>query len=85
MQNDGDVAAQVVEFVVADIVAVHDDAARLNFVKPIEQTNNRRFAAARRADDGERFARFDAEIDFFQNRRVFRVGKIHVFKSNFAA
>jgi hypothetical protein len=54
---------------------VNLDAARSRLVESGEQPEQRRLARTRRADDSDRFARHDLQIDFLQNgQRTMAVG-----------
>src|SRR5260370_5484954 len=75
VKNDAEKAAQVLEIDFADVNAVEQDLAALNVVEAKEERDERGFAGAGVADNGEGLAGLDAEGDIAEDPIVFaRIG-----------
>ena len=70
LRHQAEPRAQVAEPHVADVDAVDRDAAGQRVVEPRQQLQQRRLAAAVGADDGDRFAGADFQVDVAQHRLV---------------
>ena len=88
LRYDAERPAQRVEVDRAHVLFVDCDAACLRLVEAIEQPQDGRLTRARAADDCNRLAGFNREIEATQERRVARaaaVAKVHILESNSAA
>src|SRR5258707_1451601 len=75
LKNDAEKAAQVLEIDFADVNAVEQDLAALNVVEAKEERDERGFAGAGVADDGEGLPGLHAEGDIAEDPIVFaRIG-----------
>ena len=84
LQHDGVIAAQAADFQIANIRAVHEDAAAVHVVEALQQRNDGRLARARRADNRRHRPRFRGEGNVAQHALfVVRVAEGHVFKLDF--
>ena len=70
LQHDGELAAQVVELVVAQVHAVQQDLPRGRIVKTGEQADQRGLARPGRSDHSESRARLNREGYVLQDRSV---------------
>ena len=59
---------QLVHVVPANVHAVEENLAALNFVEPQQELDQRRFSGAGVADDGERLSRRDVERNVAQTQ-----------------
>src|ERR1039458_7855580 len=57
----GEIARQFIFTEIADLLAIHDDAAAGRTVEPAENINQRSFPRPRRTHDGDPLAGFDLE------------------------
>src|SRR5712664_2705800 len=71
LKNDAEQAAQVLEIDFADVDAVEQDLAALNVIEAKKERDERGFAGAGVADDGEGLAGLDAERDITENPIIF--------------
>ena len=80
-------AAQVAELIIGERHAIKGDRARIAGIKTREQAGDRRFAAARAADEGDGLVRFRLEADVFQGFGIAIIGKADIaeFDSAFNA
>ena len=83
LEDEADLLAQVAAGVVAQLDAVDADAA-LILVETRQQVDQRRLAAAGRADQRHRLPRLDAEGDAVEHGHVLGVGKAHVVEDDLA-
>ncbi len=65
LRNEADLAAQGIERELADGAAVDEDGAGRGVVDARDQVDERRFAGAGGADDGQAGAGRDAQVDVF--------------------
>src|SRR5205085_141509 len=65
-----------------NVVAVEQDATAVGVVQAREQPGDRALARARRADERERLARRDLEIESVEDRRIALVSETHAFESD---
>ncbi len=68
LERESDLRAQAAQRQVTYVVPVEEHAARVHVVQPREQRGNTRLAGARGADERERLARMDLEIEPAQHR-----------------
>ncbi len=59
----------------ADVLAVHEDTAAVEFVEPHDEVHEGRLAGAGRPDDRDRLTRFDPERQIADERTLGRVGE----------
>ena len=52
---------------------------------PVDAAQNRRLACARKADDGDKLALLNLQVDVFQGREAVWISLIHIFEFNHAA
>jgi hypothetical protein len=57
----------------SDVLAADGDAAALHIVEALEQGEDRRLAAARRADQADALLRFDAQIEVGEHVAAVRI------------
>ena len=67
LQDDAELAAQILHVQFADVDAVEQDLAALDVVEAQQELNGGGFAGAGVADDGDGLAGLDAEGDIAQN------------------
>ena len=67
MQNDGEVTAQGVQVLFAQVDAVDQDLSGCDVVKAHHQADEGGFTGAGVAYDGDRLARLDGEGDVFED------------------
>src|SRR6266852_8197215 len=91
LEDDAELAAQVLEIDFADVDAVEQDLAALNVVEAEKERDERGLAGAGVADDGESLAGLDAERDVAEDPIVFAgigngaIAEPDVAKFDFAA
>ena len=68
--HHGDMGAQALLRHPGDVLAVDQDAARLDLVEAQQQVDQGRFAGARVADEADALARRDGEVDAMQHARA---------------
>ncbi len=82
LEHDADVVAQRIEAHVANVGAVDRDAARVHVVEARQHQRDGRLARSRAADERDRFARRDREIEVAQHRFGRRVAERHVLEAH---
>ena len=82
LEHHADVVAQRVEVDVANVDAVDRDAPGVHVVEAREHERDRRLARARAADERDRLARRDREIEVAQHRIGRRVAERHVLEAH---
>ena len=80
MRHDAVAHPQIAEADVAEVDVVDRDAAVLRIVEPQQELQQRGFAAAVRADDGDRFAGLDVEAHAVEHLLLRLVGEVDVFE-----
>ena len=83
LRDEADVPAQRVEREFADGVAVDEDGAGLGVVDPRDQIDERRFAGAGGADDGQAGAGGNAQVDVFEDGGAV-IGEVEIAEFDFA-
>ena len=84
LEHHADVAAQRVEVNVANVDAVDRDPARVHVVEARQHQRDRRLARARAADERDRLARGNGEVEVAQHRIGRRVAERHVLEAHLA-
>ena len=84
LRDDGDLVAEIARGDFADVHAADADGAARRVVEAQEQVGERRFAGAAGADERNKLAGLDAQVDVAQHG-FFAVGKIHVVEMNVRA
>ena len=80
LQHKSKLPAQGFQLQVAHILAVDADGSRRQLIEARDQTDDRRFARACRPDKCRSLARFDNQINIFQDQTAGSVAEAHVFK-----
>src|SRR5204862_3240382 len=80
LQDVADLVAQRPEREGAYVHAVDPDAAPCGVVEARDEADERRLAAARRADEGDELARLDRQAHVPEHRLVFVVGEADVLE-----
>ena len=75
LEHHADPGPQVVPCHVGDVHAVEGDPARVQLVEAHDEVDERRLAGAGRADDGDRLARLDDEVESVDERLLRGVGE----------
>ena len=82
LQHHAKGAAQACTRVITRRPAIDHDASGIDIVKPQQQVDERRLAAARGADQGKAHAGFGLNTDILQQLAVGHVAKVHMLKSH---
>ena len=84
LQDHAEILPEAVARDTAHIVPVDGDRAAVHVVKAHEQIDERRLAAARRADDGDALAGADIEVHILEQRRLRHVAERHMLQRDAA-
>ncbi len=84
LRHDADGAAHTGLRDLGDVLAVDQNAPGLRRVKAKQQTRQRGFSRAGRADDGDCFSGGHGEVQPIENDAVGPIAKAHIFETHFA-
>ena len=82
LEDDTELGAKLLQVIGAHIFAFHPDTARLDVIKPHQQTGKGAFSCAGRADNAQTFAPIEGKIDSLQIIFLIVIRKVYVFKDN---
>src|SRR6476661_1643310 len=84
LQHHANLAAQLAQVVLAQVAAIHADAALLNVVEAAQQVDDAGFAGPGGAHEGYSLAGLHVEADIFEHPLGLVVGEPHVFELHLA-
>src|SRR2546423_1805796 len=80
LRHDGDGVAQALLGRLRDVLAIDQDAARLDVGEALQQREERGFAASGGANETHALARADMEAQALEDRRAVGVGKGYILE-----